>query len=134
MQSDLLALDLPMNHSAPGLARAAVDRLGLGAEARESARLLASELVTNALLHSAAGASALIRVQAWISDRTLHLWVTDGGTGPLEVEPREDPGIQGGFGLVLVQKLAARWGVERGLATTVWCELPVGDQRPCPSG
>ncbi|HEX3873543.1 MAG TPA: ATP-binding protein [Solirubrobacteraceae bacterium] len=130
MWADVLALDLPMTAAAPGLARRAVERLDLEDAARDSARLLASELVTNALLHSGVGPTGSIRVSGRIAGDTLRLSVTDDGTGSTDVEPRTDPGIDGGFGLLLVDQLAARWGVERGARTTVWCELPVRRRQP----
>jgi anti-sigma regulatory factor (Ser/Thr protein kinase) len=123
MQADVLALDLPMSPAAPGLARRAVDELDLAAGQRESARLLASELVTNAVCHCRGPRTGLIRIRAAITGRTLRLSVTDPGTDGSRIAPRAEPGVDGGFGLLLVRELAARWGVERDGATTVWCEL-----------
>jgi anti-sigma regulatory factor (Ser/Thr protein kinase) len=114
-----------MSAAAPGMARRAIAELDLAAGERDSARLLASELVTNALLHSGAGSTGSIRVTARITGSTLRLSVTDQGSRRAAVTPRGDPGVDGGFGLLLVDQVAARWGVERGRATTVWCELPV---------
>jgi anti-sigma regulatory factor (Ser/Thr protein kinase) len=127
MPSDVVAVNLPMTPDAPGLARRAVDGLGLDPGERDRARLLASELVTNALLHSEADPAATIRIWAQITGRTLRLTVTDRGTGPAVPQPRGNPGVTGGFGLLLVDRLAARWGVERNGETTVWCELPLGN-------
>jgi anti-sigma regulatory factor (Ser/Thr protein kinase) len=125
MRAGSIALDLPMSPVAPGLARQAVEMLRLEPDAREKIRLLASELVTNALVHSGAAASGLIRISAERSGDMLRLSVTDGGTGRGQVTPRERPGIDGGFGLLLVDELAVRWGVEHGRRTTVWCEVAV---------
>jgi serine/threonine-protein kinase RsbW len=125
-RADILALDLPMSSAAPGMARRAIEGLGLQAAEKDSARLLASELVTNALLHSGAAPNGSIRVTARITGNTLRLSVTDDGSRQAAVAPRKDPGVDGGFGLLLVDQLAARWGVERGFTTTVWCELAVG--------
>jgi anti-sigma regulatory factor (Ser/Thr protein kinase) len=129
LRSGALALDLPMTAAAPGLARQAVDRFQLDTSERESARLLASELVTNALLHSAAARTTSIRIDARISGHTLRISVTDRGTAANAVAPRHDPGPGGGFGLFLVERLAARWGVERNGSTTVWCELLISEPR-----
>jgi len=124
MRADVLALDLPMNVAAPGLARRAVEGLDLAPGERDSLSLVASELVTNAVLHSGAAITTSIRINARIIGDMLRLSVTDGGTGRV-FRRRETPGVDGGFGLLLVDRLAARWGVERDGATTVWCELAV---------
>jgi anti-sigma regulatory factor (Ser/Thr protein kinase) len=85
----------------------------------DDAVLLTDELVTNAIRHGNA-------------PRTCQLLVTDSGTR-LRVEvtdhataaPRfRRPDATGGRGLVLIDHLAARWGVERhGNGKTVWAEL-----------
>ncbi len=125
MRADVLALDLPMTVAAPSLARRAVGELDLDPDERERVRLVISELVTNALLHSGAATTAPIRITARIIGDILRLSVTDDGTQAHAVRQREPAGLDGGFGLLLVQRLAARWGVERNGATTVWCELAV---------
>jgi anti-sigma regulatory factor (Ser/Thr protein kinase) len=130
MRADVVALDLPMSSAAPALARRAVEALRLDGSARETVRLLASELVTNAVVHSGAARSAVIRVSAEIAGETLRLSVTDAGSGAGPVAPSERPGMDGGFGLLLLDELAARWGVERRGATTVWCEVAVCGGRP----
>ncbi|HEY5195748.1 MAG TPA: ATP-binding protein [Solirubrobacteraceae bacterium] len=119
-----------MTAAAPGLARRAVDGLGLDPGERDSARLLASELVTNALVHSQANPAGSIRIGARITGRTLRLSVTDSGTASAGPTLRGRPGVDGGFGLLLVDQLSDRWGVETNGETTVWCELPIGDSRP----
>jgi len=116
-----------MSVAAPGLARRAVEALDLEAGERESISLVASELVTNAVRHSGSAVTTTIRITARITGDVLRLSVTDGGTGLAAFLPREQAGTGGGFGLLLVDRLAARWGVERGGATTVWCELVVSD-------
>jgi anti-sigma regulatory factor (Ser/Thr protein kinase) len=140
MPADLIALDLPMSPAAPGLARKAVGGLALDRAALETVRLLASELVTNALIHSGAVTTGSIGIKAQVAGDTLRLSVTDGGTevvpgarsgaGRWVGGPRERPGIHGGFGLLLVDELAVRWGVERGGTTTVWCEVVVRARAP----
>jgi anti-sigma regulatory factor (Ser/Thr protein kinase) len=130
MRADVLALDLPMSVAAPGLARRAIEELGLEAGERESASLVISELVTNAVLHSGAAVTTSIRITARIIGDMLRLSVTDGGTRAGAICRRETAGIEGGFGLLLVERLVARWGVERNGTTTVWCELPVGNRGP----
>ncbi len=126
MRADVLALDLPMNVTAPGLARRAVEELDLEAGQRECVSLVVSELVTNAVLHSGAAITTSIRMTARIVGDMLRLSVTDRGTTADAVRPREKAELDGGYGLVLVDRIAARWGVERDGMTTVWCEFAVG--------
>jgi anti-sigma regulatory factor (Ser/Thr protein kinase) len=122
MLGNQLALDLPMSAAAPALARRAIASLGLGDGVRENAVLLASELVSNALRHSGAGADATIHLSASVADGSLRMSVTDDGPG-FALDPSRQPGIDGGFGLFLVQRLATAWGVASDAGTTVWLEL-----------
>src|SRR5436305_2224731 len=104
MLGNQLALDLPMSAAAPAQARRAIAGLGLGNGARESAILLVSELVSNALRHSGAGGAATIHLSATLDDRTLMMSVTDDGGG-FALDPARQPGVDGGFGLFLVDRL-----------------------------
>jgi anti-sigma regulatory factor (Ser/Thr protein kinase) len=95
---------------APEFARYDVDTL----------RLLVSEVVTNAVRHG--GSSRPVEVHAtWNSE--VRVEVSDQGEG-FTPAPRQgaldDPG---GFGLLLVGRLADRWGVETEGGTTVWFVL-----------
>ena len=53
----------------------------------------------------------------------LRLEVADGSS---EEPVRHDhPGLDGGFGLLLVERLCTRWGVEHvGDGKYVWCDCP----------
>ena len=114
--------DLPNDVSAPTLGRrfvaAALDALGLDAHA-ETASLLASELVTNALVH----AEAPYRISVENGEGVLRIGVSDGSvTGP-QLSP-DDEEATSGRGMRLVEALTARWGVHLGdSAKTVWFEL-----------
>jgi anti-sigma regulatory factor (Ser/Thr protein kinase) len=101
------------------------NRAALGPDMMETASLLTSELVTNAMLHTSSGGS----------QGTVTVVVID-GPGGLMVEviddgsPDRGPEVQGdryaaqGHGLFLVEQLASRWGFLRdGAGTTVWFEL-----------
>lgn len=121
-RSDSLVLDLPSDVSAPGVARRALQRLALNSDQRQTATLLTSELVTNAVLHARASAG-VVRVQATVENGHLRLTVSDSGAGfalPLAPRATDQPG---GYGLALVQHLADRWGVENGEQNAVWFEL-----------
>jgi anti-sigma regulatory factor (Ser/Thr protein kinase) len=84
------------------------------------AELLASELVTNALIHTDHGAVVTATVEA----STLRVEVRDFVAGmPAPHLPAADLGTNG-RGLVLVQSLADAWGVRtQGVGKVVWFEL-----------
>jgi serine phosphatase RsbU (regulator of sigma subunit)/anti-sigma regulatory factor (Ser/Thr protein kinase) len=115
--------ELPADVSAPTLARrfvvAALAALGIDWHA-DVAALLASELVTNALVH----ATAPFRINVEQHDGHVRISVTDGSEAEPAVLP-PDRDRTGGRGMFLVQTLAARWGVQATPAgKTVWFELP----------
>jgi PAS domain S-box-containing protein len=114
--------DLPNDVTAPMLGRrfvaAALTALGLEQHA-ETASLLASELVTNALMH----AEAPYRIAVESGDGVLRIGVTDATIAAPHL-PSADEDATSGRGIHLVDTLTARWGVQT-LATgkTVWFEL-----------
>ncbi|WP_163010606.1 ATP-binding protein [Streptomyces dangxiongensis] len=85
----------------------------------QTAELLVSELITNAIRHGAG--SPLIRV-TW-NGRLLRIAVSDHS----DRRPRTRPTGStepGGFGLQLLERLAQRWGVTpHHPGKTVWAEL-----------
>jgi anti-sigma regulatory factor (Ser/Thr protein kinase) len=88
--------------------------------ARESIVLLASELVTNAIVH--ARPPYQLRL---VQDRgVVRLAVSDGGGPGAIVVQAPGPTDLGGRGLYLVDALATGWGVdERPGLRTVWFEV-----------
>jgi anti-sigma regulatory factor (Ser/Thr protein kinase) len=89
----------------------------------EDARLLVSELVTNAIRHAGLDDDDVIRLVVVSGDRALRIEVCDPGPGFDVGEPTPDPARPTGWGLYLVRELADRWGVERNELTRVWFEL-----------
>jgi anti-sigma regulatory factor (Ser/Thr protein kinase) len=87
------------------------------------ARLLVSELVTNSVLHAAPVADATVHVKASLARGILRLEVGDTGNRGTVRRRAPDRETGGGFGLNLVDVVAARWGVDRGEGTHVWAEL-----------
>jgi anti-sigma regulatory factor (Ser/Thr protein kinase) len=86
----------------------------------ERAKLVASELVTNALRH---GRGAVELRLAFSSDH-VRIEVIDEGWDQV-VAVRERPADEtGGWGLQIVDRLAAQWGVFEG-TTHVWAEVPL---------
>jgi anti-sigma regulatory factor (Ser/Thr protein kinase) len=121
--ADRLALDLPMTADAPARARRAIEALGLKHPEHESASLLASELVTNAVRHSGAASGDQIQLRVEVGRASLWMSVTDTGGGFAPGDALPEPGVEGGFGLFLIERLSASWGVETNARTTVWLEL-----------
>ncbi|MEU1127987.1 ATP-binding protein, partial [Streptomyces sp. NPDC005899] len=94
-----------------------------------TAELLAGELVTNAVLH----ARTQVQVSVRHAGGRIHVRVTDERPGRSPV-PREDPSHSWtGWGLVLVERLARRYGVDAGPShKTVWFDLRTGGGPPPP--
>jgi anti-sigma regulatory factor (Ser/Thr protein kinase) len=117
---------LPAGIKAPGDARIALAswlEWRVPSRVLEDAQLLASELVTNSVLHAEVEAANVIHVGVELATGLLRLHVEDGGiTGA--VAPRA-PGVAGGsgYGLNLVAAIATQWGVSRNAGTRVWAEL-----------
>ncbi len=90
----------------------------------ETAVLLVSELVTNAVRHARGGDEVTLLLQA--AGTWLRIEVTD--ADPRWPRPRTPAEFDGsGFGLVLVDALAGKWGVrETATGKAVWAELDEG--------
>ena len=94
----------------------------LGPERVQDARLLVSELVTNAVKYGPEHGEIQLIVGA--DGERMRFTVHDTGAGPLPAMRPLDrlPHEGGGHGLRLVDRVSDRWGVERG-STRVWFEL-----------
>jgi anti-sigma regulatory factor (Ser/Thr protein kinase) len=122
---ETIEFNLPAAPSAAPTGRSEVTRRlsrRLAVGVLEDARLLLTELITNALRHSGMRPDDEIGVKAELSDGTLRLEVRDPGRNG-EVARRAAGARGGGFGLFLVDRLTTRWGVERRNGTMVWAEL-----------
>ena len=98
-------------------------RWGMPEQVRETARLLVSELVANAVLHTDSR-QIICRIEA--SGPCLRLEVVDEGSGIPEAP--SDPGADAecGRGLMLLDALAHSWGVlrpDQGGGCTVWADI-----------
>jgi anti-sigma regulatory factor (Ser/Thr protein kinase) len=111
-------LSLPTDARAATQARRALAPLvgDLVPERRADVLLMATELVTNAFRH---GSPPITLVVDREGDR-LRIEVEDAGAGRPIREP--EPGPSGGWGLLLVEQSADRWGVLDG-STNVWFEI-----------
>lgn len=125
---------LPPDPSSPQRARdfvaAALDAWGT-VELREQARLLTSELVTNAVMHARTDVTVtVIRDDA---QQAVRVTVADGS----EVPPRRRRyGVLAttGRGIAMVAKAAKNFGIDiRPGGKTVWFELPIPAADPGPA-
>ncbi|WP_433509241.1 ATP-binding protein [Nonomuraea sp. CA-143628] len=101
--------------------------LGAGCQDVDNARLIISELVSNALQHTASGyGGGLVAVDViGLGSALTRIEVTDDGADTVP-RPRLSDGLASrGRGLRLVEQIAAAWGVRRsgGRQLTVWAEV-----------
>ncbi|MEU7025670.1 SpoIIE family protein phosphatase [Streptomyces sp. NPDC046275] len=111
--------------SARHMIRAAVRAWGAGGRSDEI-ELVADELMTNALMHTDGGAVVTLRMLAG-PDHRLRVEVEDRSSALPRRREAGDAGVSG-RGLLLVERLSDRWGVEpRGGGKCVWCEFATGE-------
>jgi len=136
-----IELELPRDPRAPGRARAELRGVlpgGIPASDRATLTLLTSELVTNAVIHPAAGVEGAVELRVTVYLDRVRVEVGDAGSGfdlqTLAPRPREF----GGHGLIVVEGLSSRWGtrrrtVEEGDGFCVWFELDVACEPLAPA-
>ncbi len=129
--AELLRLRLPCGPTAPRRAREALCAITALDGVRDDALLVASELATNAVLHS--GCSAAEEFELWADEVQdgFRITVIDQGHSGDEPARREiDPTRPGGMGLAVVEQLSRSWGSERDGCLTVWAELAGKARKP----
>ena len=87
--------------------------------------LIASELVTNAVLYSGCSNEDVISVRLDRAGDHVLLSVSDPGMSgrSAAVAATDRRSYGGGFGLWLVERLARRWGTDRAKGYRVWAEV-----------
>jgi anti-sigma regulatory factor (Ser/Thr protein kinase) len=85
--------------------------------------LLTSELVNNSVVHGNAGERDVIDIEVRATREGVRAQVSDHGPGFAPRGRALEMDEPGGWGLVLVERVADRWGVERDERTAVWFEL-----------
>lgn len=121
-----LRLELERNPEAPSLARAAImgfceDR-DFSPSTISTLTLLVSEIVTNAVVHPNVDPPGTVGFYAQLDKQRVRIEVSDHGGG-FTPQPRDPSRAEGGYGLYLLEKEAASWGVEQKPHTTVWFEV-----------
>ena len=98
------------------------------AAVRDDVLLLVTELVANAWRHARMEADRRLRVELRRRSDLLRLAVIDGGTG-FTPDPERSRGDEpGGWGLLLVDRIATRWGVAPTTSgTRVWFEISLDE-------
>jgi two-component sensor histidine kinase len=136
MARKLLDLRLPADPVAPSMARHAISKV-LAASREETVHavgLIITELISNSVRHARFLGNQGPHVAVWRLDGHLRVEVQDSGPCFESRElkaPAKD--AAGSWGLYLVDKLAERWGVQRGSnECTVWAEVeaPVSSEEP----
>ncbi|WP_371496971.1 ATP-binding protein [Kitasatospora sp. NBC_00374] len=93
-----------------------------GEEAVEDLLLVVSELVANARLH----AGGALQLSLRLTQDRLRIEVTDAARTPPVLSLPHRPGLPGGHGLHIIQRLADDWGVAvHDTGKTVWAEVRV---------
>ena len=113
----------PKAPQAPAEARRMVDRLRerLTPSQLETARLLVTEVVTNAVRHVDRDGAIGLRLS--VCEDRVRVEVLDPGTGFQPRARTADSPLNGSWGLHFLEVLSDRWGVDRGERNTVWFEL-----------
>jgi anti-sigma regulatory factor (Ser/Thr protein kinase) len=118
---------VPLDARAPGAARIVVGQVlseRVAAVVLERAKLVMSELVSNSVRHSgAAGASVVFRVRLVAGGFSLE--VEDSARDGAAARNAGNAAAEDGVGLLIVDALSRRWGIER-LAqggTRAWAQL-----------
>ena len=125
---------LPPVPGSAAAARAAVDDV-LGGEGppeiRFRVRLLATELVSNSVLHAGLGPEERLSLRLDLHDDRVRVEVTDEGRWrPGQATDDSVNDTPSGRGLLLVGALADRWGIVKNGTTKVWFEIDLQPSWP----
>jgi len=115
---------LPSDFRAARAARQSIQSLEgyVPLEMIQDLNLLVSELVTNSVKHGSLVHDQAIELDANPTARGIRIEVTNPGradlTNSVETRPKES-----GWGLLLVTKIASRWGMTTNGSTSIWFEI-----------
>jgi anti-sigma regulatory factor (Ser/Thr protein kinase) len=123
----------PGGEKAAGRARRALgERLAgvLSDDRMDDLLLLATEIVANSVRHGGVGEDGEIDLRVRVLATVVRVELRDTG---IQVDPRvraPDFGGGGGFGMVLVERMSERWGVDHEPTVVMWFELSRTSPRP----
>src|SRR3954447_9924982 len=119
-------LALPPDPASARTARRALHDARLPEDLEHTVDLLATELVANAVRHAGLRPNERIVFAARFIEDHIRVEVAEAGKGFDPEQAIHGPGL----GLRMLDKLAARWGVDRtGAGTRVWFEVDRRSQR-----
>ena len=126
MAIDSVRRSLAPDLDAPAASRRALDGFGgqLEEDVIERSALVATEVVTNSVMHAGLTAAQPIDLNIQALAGCLRIEVTDEGTAgfdPVVTPPY--PGQNSGRGFWMVDQLTDRWGVDFTHSTRVWSEF-----------
>ncbi|MET8057085.1 ATP-binding protein [Streptomyces microflavus] len=113
------------------LTRARLETWKVGGDVYDAAVLIVSELVTNAVVHTA---STRVVCELRCLGRRLRIAVQDQGHQPGGPRLRRCSDDEHGRGLLLVDTMSSAWGSHDAgddSGRIVWAELPHGMEQPC---
>ncbi len=111
--------------TAPGEARRSLvplDRV-IPSDRLDDLRIMVSELVTNSVVHSGLKGGEPISLLVKVLPERVRVEVADPGLRFPDISKRRRK--HHGRGLMIIDRLADRWGTERGSQTKVWAEIPL---------
>ena len=88
--------------------------------------LMVSELATNSVRHAGCDDYREFSMAAHVRGDRVRLRLCDEGDGFEEAPVPSAPDEAGGFGLMLLDRLSDRWGVQRNGGFCVWFEVARG--------
>lgn len=114
---------LPKSPGAPAQARRLLDQLAADVDSRRlaDARLLVSELISNAVEHVDEAGEIELRID--VDAERLRVEVLDPGPGFTPVPRQKDDPRDHGWGLHFLAQLADRWAADSEGRGRVWFEL-----------
>jgi anti-sigma regulatory factor (Ser/Thr protein kinase) len=114
---------LPKSPAAPSLARELLERVRpeVPDATFDDARLLVSEIVTNAVEHVREDGNIEFRVAC--ANNVLRIEVLDPGPGFTPAPRAPNASRESGWGLHFVDEVATRWAADREGRARVWFEL-----------
>ncbi|MGB0096675.1 MAG: ATP-binding protein [Solirubrobacteraceae bacterium] len=133
MTEAVLRLSLRCDRTAPRRTREALDLIDGITSIREDAKLVATELITDAIMRSEGTSNELIKVTATLRRDQLTISVHRPRDSDQAPQFRPNELEQRRLGLLIVDRIARRWGTEHADGRVVWAELTAASEKLDPS-